>query len=328
MSIRKLEDGRYLVDIRPCGSDGKRYRKRFPTLGEARAYERHMLITYQQKEWAEKPRNRQKLTEIIGTWWQVYGSHINNGDQTMKRLDAVIRELSDLNIIRVDHLNRKTMALYRSAMMGRGLKSSTVNRTFAMLSGVFTKLIEYGFFSAENPFKGIKKLRTDVNEMAWLTSDEVERLISTLAGDDRRAAIMCLATGARWGEVQSVKAEHIIDGKVIFMKTKNGNRRVVPVSMEVEKLVKTRKSGKLFSSSYQNVRQAIKSVKPDTPNGQGVHILRHTFATHFMINGGNIITLQRILGHATIRQTMTYAHFAPDYLEEATRLNPLKGIAF
>ncbi len=41
------------------------------------------------------------------------------------------------------------------------------------------------------------------------------------------------------------------------------------------------------------------------------------------MNGGNILTLQKVLGHATIIQTMTYAHLAPDYLSEAADLNPL-----
>jgi hypothetical protein len=44
-----------------------------------------------------------------------------------------------------------------------------------------------------------------------------------------------------------------------------------------------------------------------------------------MANGGNIITLQRILGHGTIQQTMAYAHFAPDYLQDAITFNPLRG---
>lgn len=44
-----------------------------------------------------------------------------------------------------------------------------------------------------------------------------------------------------------------------------------------------------------------------------------------MINGGNIITLQKILGHTKIAQTMVYAHFAPQYLQDAISLNPSKG---
>ncbi|WP_370639856.1 tyrosine-type recombinase/integrase [Buttiauxella sp. A2-C1_F] len=55
------------------------------------------------------------------------------------------------------------------------------------------------------------------------------------------------------------------------------------------------------------------------------HSLRHSFATHFMINGGSIITLQRILGHTRIEQTMAYAHFAPEFLQDAIALNPLRG---
>lgn len=57
--------------------------------------------------------------------------------------------------------------------------------------------------------------------------------------------------------------------------------------------------------------------------GQKTHVLRHTFASHFMINSGNILVLQQILGHANIRETMRYAHFAPDHLEDAVILNTL-----
>jgi len=44
-----------------------------------------------------------------------------------------------------------------------------------------------------------------------------------------------------------------------------------------------------------------------------------------MANGGSILVLQRILGHASIQQTMTYAHFAPDFLQDAVQFNPLRG---
>ena len=42
-----------------------------------------------------------------------------------------------------------------------------------------------------------------------------------------------------------------------------------------------------------------------------------------MINGGNILTLQRVLGHASLTMTMRYAHLAPDHLQEVLNLNPL-----
>lgn len=61
----------------------------------------------------------------------------------------------------------------------------------------------------------------------------------------------------------------------------------------------------------------------ETPAGQLTRVLRHTFASHFMMNGGNILVLQRILGNTDIKVTMRYAHFSPDHLFEALSFNPL-----
>ncbi|HEY0721486.1 MAG TPA: integrase, partial [Gammaproteobacteria bacterium] len=44
--------------------------------------------------------------------------------------------------------------------------------------------------------------------------------------------------------------------------------------------------------------------------------------------GGNIITLQRVLGHSSLTVTMRYAHLASDHLEEVLKLNPLKSGLF
>lgn len=59
------------------------------------------------------------------------------------------------------------------------------------------------------------------------------------------------------------------------------------------------------------------------PRGQLTHVLRLTFAAHFMMSGGNILALQRILGHHDIKMTMRYAHPAPDHLDSALHYNPL-----
>ena len=66
------------------------------------------------------------------------------------------------------------------------------------------------------------------------------------------------------------------------------------------------------------------SIKP--PRGQASHILRHTFAAHFIMGGGHIVTLKEILGHASLNMTMRYAHLAPEHLHDAIRLGPLAGI--
>ncbi|MFZ6693669.1 tyrosine-type recombinase/integrase [Undibacterium sp. SXout20W] len=59
------------------------------------------------------------------------------------------------------------------------------------------------------------------------------------------------------------------------------------------------------------------------PTGQLTHVLRHTYASHFMMDGGNILILQRVLGHSSLAMTMKYAHLAPDHLQESLKLNPM-----
>ena len=90
-------------------------------------------------------------------------------------------------------------------------------------------------------------------------------------------------------------------------------------------MITEKASGALFKVNYENFCKILRMVKPDIPPHQATHILRHTFASHFMMNGGNIIALQQILGHGSIQQTIVYAHLSPGYLQNAVALNPPGG---
>lgn len=136
---------------------------------------------------------------------------------------------------------------------------------------------------------------------------------------------ICLATGARWSEAEGLKGNQIRAGQIIYVKTKGKKNRAVPITEKLQaELPSSRKALPLFKPCYSAFRKAMQRAGIETPAGQLTHVLRHTFASHFMMNGGNILVLQRILGHTDIKVTIRYAHFAPDHLSEALKFNPLE----
>ncbi|MBW5835184.1 phage integrase [Yersinia enterocolitica] len=322
MSIKKLEGGQYEVDIYPRGRNGKRIRRRFNKKQEAVLFKRYVLANADKKEWLGASVDRRTLSELLDIWWLLYGQTLENGEIEKRHLKKTIRALGDPA---VNRLSKRTIAQLRSKRLEDGISAATINRDIYRLSGMFSALIKLDEYQKENPCKGLEPLAETPPAMTYLSKPEISKLLKTLKGDERRVALLCISTGARWGEASTLRAEQVIHKRVTFLKTKNGKKRTVPISEELEKEIKTCESGPLFTVDYENFCERLREVKPDLPRGQATHVLRHTFASWFMMNGGNIIALQQILGHASIQQTMVYAHLAPDYLQHAVTLNPLNG---
>lgn len=78
---------------------------------------------------------------------------------------------------------------------------------------------------------------------------------------------------------------------MIFGDTKNGKNRTVPITDELLNEISHGKSGRLFNGSYTLFLTILKQQQFDIPKGQASHVLRLSFASHFMMNGGNILTL-------------------------------------
>lgn len=324
MSIKKLEDGRFEVDVRPRGREGKRIRKKFDRKTDAHAYERSIIAKYQNYDYLNRPADKRRLSEFIETWWILLGRNLPYARRRLSTVNGICRDMNDPMLYQIDS---RCLIEYRADRLERGIKASTINHDLFALSGIFKAMGAIDEFHGENLVATLAPLREVRSEMSYLTDVEIDTLLTSIKGDYYRIAILCLATGARWGEAYGLKAENIIQNNVMFSHTKNGEKRVVPISQEVADIVKNRETGRLFKVSYSRFRKMMKAAKPNLPDGQAAHALRHTFATHFMMKGGNIITLQRILGHADVSQTMTYAHFSPDYLADAVSFNPLSKVS-
>jgi integrase len=196
---------------------------------------------------------------------------------------------------------------------------------------MFNELRRLDEWAAPNPLENIREFKISESEMSYLTLDEIRTLLAECEKSRSQDLItivkICLATGARWSEAEGLKGNQIRAGKIIYVKTKGKKNRVVPIADRLHtELTLTKKAQPLFKPCYSAFRKAIQRAGIETPAGQLTHVLRHTFASHFMMNGGNILVLQRIPGHTDIKVTMRYAHFAPEHLSQAIDHNPLRHI--
>lgn len=164
--------------------------------------------------------------------------------------------------------------------------------------------------------------------MAYLTDAQVNHLFEVIHERCRTpyvamVAAICLATGARWGEAQALTPERLRGGLVSFVNTKDKRVRSIPIDALLEQQIHLHfKTHGAFSNCLNSFDKTLDATKLVLPAGQASHVLRHTFASHFVINGGNILTLQKILGHQSLAMTMRYAHLAPDHLQDAIKLGP------
>ncbi|MFA0497132.1 tyrosine-type recombinase/integrase, partial [Vibrio sp. 10N.222.54.B11] len=167
-------------------------------------------------------------------------------------------------------------------------------------------------------------------ELRYLDHDEIARLLGSCQTFSNRSLVfivkICLATGARWGEAESLKPSQIKNNQITFLNTKSSKNRTVPINQTLYDELTALESiseERMFLNSLSAFRKAVSEANIDLPKGQMTHVLRHTFASHYVMSGGNIVKLRDVLGHSEITTTMRYAHLAPEHLEETLMLNPL-----
>ena len=240
-----------------------------------------------------------------------------------------------MNNPRAELFTPDQFAEYRMKRIEAGISANTMNREQAYLRAVFNENIRLGHWKRENPLKKLRSFKIQERELSYLTEEQIISLLSRLTKAKNKhvalVAKVCLATGARWGEAEQLRISQVRDGVIQFVQTKSSKARAVPITEGLEKELKAHheehsEDERLFTTAYSAFREGITQAKLKMLAGQLTHILRHTFASHFMMNGGNILALQKVLGHHSLIMTMRYAHLSPDHLQEARRLNPLARI--
>ncbi|HDY8229154.1 TPA: tyrosine-type recombinase/integrase [Vibrio vulnificus] len=266
------------------------------------------------------------LDELITIWYRMHGKTLSDHIRLRKLLYRISESLG--NPVGSD-LTSEMFARYREK---RTLEVSlkTVNREHSYLRAVFNELDRLGVISFENPLTKIRQFREAECELRFLSHNEISRLLEQCRKSSNKSLVhvvkICLATGARWGEAENLKPSQIANGQVTFLNTKSKKNRSVPIN---DKLfselseIEPHSANRVFIGCLAAFRTALAKAEIELPAGQNTHVLRHTFASHYVMGGGNIVKLRDVLGHSEITTTMRYAHLAPDHLEDALRLNPL-----
>lgn len=335
MSVRNTKDGSkkpWLAEVYPEGREGARKRKKFATKGEAVAWENWLLTSIKSGEWSggKLVKDERKLSDLINIWYGRHGQTLSDGERRKNKLLWMAEALGDPI---ATEFTSKQFAEYREQrLLGdlfikgqcKVVSPTTLNRELLYLQAVFNELGRLGEWSGGNPLSVLRQYRVQETELAFLSDDEIEKLLDACKynNDLWLIVMLCLSTGARWSEIEKLTRSQVGRGRLTFTKTKGKRNRTVPVAEWLLNLLPKR-PGRLFLDCYDDFEKAIKYTRIELPAGQLTHVLRHTFASHFMMGGGNILVLQRILGHTDIKMTMRYAHFAPDHLEDAVKLNPI-----
>ena len=333
MSIRKQKNGKWLFE--KYLENGRRIRKTFVTKGEAAAYENYLEEQAGVKPWIAEKQDRRRLSDLIELWHNAHGKTLSDGKNVYTTLLFIAESI---NNPLAQNFTSKNFTDYRAKRLNgeiyrtdrvKTVAPRTLNLELAYIKSMFNELIRMGEWTHKNPVERIRQFRIDEQEMAYLQPEQIRMLLASAeqskAKDLTTIIKICLATGARWSEAESLKSSQVKDGKITFINTKGKRNRTIPVSDELFKQIPN-KNGQLFTPCYSAFRSAIKRAGIELPDRQLSHVLRHTFASFFMMNGGNILVLQKILGHTDIKMTMRYAHFAPNHFEDAIRLNPFNNI--
>ncbi len=328
------------------GTDGHRKTKTFPNKTFAKEWERKALRERDQEE-ATGLIIKDTLTfeEFTDRWFRekvnvrLSDSSKNSYRRAVDMHMKPILSGMKLRDIRIEHANRLVAKL-----MSEGHAPKGINNILGVLLTLMNDAAEWQCI-ARNPLFRYKSVKEPELHFDYWTAPEIQQFLNASISDSLHYLYtVAINTGMRRGELCALKWDRIdfIRNQIIVSRTlgryglsettKTGKKRFVPISPTVkqilQKLLREQKGEFVFCDEH-GVRLDAHHLYRDFHRSQKragftklirFHDLRHTFASHFMMNGGNIYDLQKILGHSILEMTQRYAHMSSDHLAEAIQI--------
>lgn len=220
---------------------------------------------------------------------------------------------------------------------GRMVGTSTANRYTQALGHVFTVAIKEWGWVSDNPVSNITKFRESKNRIRFLSDEERESLLVACRQNKNshlyKIVVLALSTGARKMEIIGLKWQDIDfeRGQIVLHKTKNKERRVIPLQGFALKLMK--EHAKVVQLGCDYVFPSRKTIKDpatgkimyqpidirtaweNTLEKAGIkdfvfHDLRHSAASYLAMNGASLTEIADVLGHKTLQMVKRYAHLS------------------
>jgi integrase/recombinase XerC len=229
----------------------------------------------------------------------------------------------------------------------RGMAKRSIARKLSAVRSFYRYLHREDIVEA-NPARSVRSPRLDRTLPAWLTTSETERMFTVAENRSaentfdgvRDHAILELfyATGLRLSELHALDTTDVdLVGDQVKVKGKGRKERIVPLGRaavaalrrweprRAELLVNTRPEDRtaLFLSArgrrlsrrrIQAIVAAFLELASDD-DALSTHSLRHTFATHLLDGGADLLAVKELLGHASLSTTRIYSHTSRERLK-------------
>ena len=263
---------------------------------------------------------------------------LNYSDNTIKSYDNDLSKLADF-YPKKDLLKLSIHDLEKYINTLNDLAPTTVSHNISSIKTFYSYYTKINKIS-NNPSDALKQPKIGKHLPDYLTEDEIDKLLDIKIEtpfDARNKAILELmyGTGLRISEVISLEFNNIdFEDCIVRVIGKGSKERIVPINdyaLEALKtyvedyrpsMLKKNINNYLFLNNHgkQMTRQGIfKMIKAECDKKNidkdiSPHTLRHTFATHLLMNGADLRVIQELLGHSDISTTQIYTHLTNEKL--------------